>query len=255
MHLDGWTIFGIVATVVSAVAHGTISLTNMVPAKFIPVTTAWASFFTTVNLAIMTTVQSASPVAAVKVAWRAVQSAVMMVALVLVAAAMSAGISKADTKRPLGLRPIMGAAPIATTALTQTQAKSNPLSVLKTFTVNDLQAALDDANAQSPPDIAAANCYSALIPVIQSGIANPLPKGLGAFQALQKARDAKALLANIQSPNGPLAQLNIACAPLVMDAQAVLIQLGVVGGTVAATGGLGIALPAFLPGLLPFPIP
>jgi hypothetical protein len=126
---------------------------------------------------------------------------------------------------------------------------------LQTFTVADLQTALADAQAQTPPDTTSALCYTALIPIVEAGVNNPLPAGLGVFQALQKARDAKALLANIQSPNGPLAALNIACAPLVLDAQNTLIQLGIVGGTVAATGGLALpALPA-LPFALPFTLP
>lgn len=154
-----------------------------------------------------------------------------------------------------GKRAAVPVPPQKAAQITQTQAKSNPLVVLQTFTVTDLQAALADAQGQTPPDQAAVNCYTALIPLVQTGVANPLPTGLGAFQLLQKARDAKALLANIQSPSGPLSQINIACAPLVMDAQAVLIQLGIVGGTVAATGGLGLTLPAILPGLLPFPLP
>lgn len=133
--------------------------------------------------------------------------------------------------------------------LTKSQAQANPLAVVQGFTVADLQAALVDANGQNPPDQAAANCYSALIPLVQSGVANPFPAGLGAFQLLQKARDAKAALANLQSPSGPLTAINIACAPLVLDAQNTLIQLGIVGGVVAATGGAGITLPALLPGL------
>lgn len=137
--------------------------------------------------------------------------------------------------------------------LTKTQALANPLGVLQTFSVSDLQAARADAQAQTPPDVAAANCYTALIPIVQAGVANPLPKGIGVFQALQKARDAKAALAAIQSPNGPLAALNIACAPLVLDVQNTLIQLGIVGGTVAATAG--VTLPLALPLPLPFPIP
>jgi hypothetical protein len=139
--------------------------------------------------------------------------------------------------------------------VTPAQAQANPLAVLQTFTVGDLQTALADAQAQTPPDTTSALCYTALIPIVAAGVNNPLPAGLGVFQALQKARDAKALLANIQSPNGPLAALNIACAPLVLDAQNTLIQLGIVAGTVAATGGLALpALPA-LPFTLPFTLP
>lgn len=134
-----------------------------------------------------------------------------------------------------------------------TQAQQNPLIVVRQFTVADLQAALADAQAQTPPDTVAVNCYTALIPFVQSQAQNPLPAGAGVFQALQKARDAKAYLANIQSPTGPLASLNIACAPLVLDVQNTLVTLGVsVGvianpaGAAAAVSGLPAAVAAFL---------
>ncbi len=130
--------------------------------------------------------------------------------------------------------------------LSATQVQQNPLLLIKNFAVSDLQAALADANAQTPPDTSAAACYTALIAVVQSNVANPLPAGPGLFQALQKARDAKALIANLQSPTGPLSSLNTACAPLVMDANATLLALGVTTGLVVGTGG--IAIPA-LPGL------
>lgn len=132
-------------------------------------------------------------------------------------------------------------------------AVSNPLLAIQQFTVSDLQAALADAQSQSPPDTSAINCYTALLSLVQNNAQSPLPKGLGAFQALQKARDAKAVLANLQSPNGPLAGLNTACAPLVLDAQNTLITLGVsVGlvsnpaGATAALAGLPAAVAAFL---------
>lgn len=136
---------------------------------------------------------------------------------------------------------------------TVTQVQQNPLIVVRQFTVADLQAALADAQSQSPPDTVAANCYAALIPFVQSQAQNPLPAGAGVFQALQKARDAKAYLANIQSPTGPLASLNIACAPLVLDVQNTLVTLGIsVGvianpaGAAAAASGLPAAVAAFL---------
>src|SRR5258708_7630244 len=92
--------------------------------------------------------------------------------------------------------------------------------------------------AQNPPDTIAANCYQELVTVVQSPAINPLPSGPGAFQLFQKARDLKNLVAAMQSNNGPLQALNIACAPLVIDVQTTLIRLGVIGGAVAATGGL-----------------
>ena len=143
---------------------------------------------------------------------------------------------------------------------TVTAAQQNPLLVLQQFTVADLQAALKDAQSQTPPDTTSANCYTALIPFVQQQTQDPLPAGAGIFQALQKARDAKAYLANIQSPTGPLAGLNQACAPLVLDVQNTLLTLGVqvgvlanpAGGTVAAVAGLPAAVQTFL-NLLPKP--
>lgn len=125
--------------------------------------------------------------------------------------------------------------------------QANPVLALQTFTVADLTAAKADADAQTPPDLVSSQCYAALIPLVETGVGNPFPTGLGGFQLLQKARDAKAALANIQSPNGPLSSLNIACAPLVLDVQHTLIQLGIVGGGIAASGGL--TLPFTLPGI------
>lgn len=137
--------------------------------------------------------------------------------------------------------------------LTVAQAQTNPIALLQKFTVSDLQAALTDAQGQTPPDTTAASCYQALIPIVQSNVANPLPAGPGVFQAVQKIRDAKAMLANLQSPTGPLAALNTACAPLILDAQNTLLQLGITTGAVAATVATGgVASPLTL---LPFKIP
>ena len=63
------------------------------------------------------------------------------------------------------------------------------MAPLKLFYVSDLQAALDDANSQTPPDTVAIGCCMALMTVAQGDVQTPLPKGLGAFQAIQKVRD------------------------------------------------------------------
>ena len=133
------------------------------------------------------------------------------------------------------------------------QTQSNPLLLIQQFSENDLNAAIADAQAQSPPDTVAVGCYQAILTVVKSPAANPLPAGVGAFQALQKARDAKALLANLQSPTGPLATINNACAPIVLDAQNTLVMRGVGAGLVsnplgatAALAGLPAAIAAFL---------
>lgn len=91
-------------------------------------------------------------------------------------------------------------------------------------------------------DTTAANCYTALIPFAQSQAQNPLPQGAGIFQALQNARDAKAYRDNIQSPTGPLAGLNQACAPLVLDVQNTLLTPGVSVGVVADPAGAAATL-------------
>jgi hypothetical protein len=139
--------------------------------------------------------------------------------------------------------------PVSKGKITQAQAVQNPFLVVQQFTLSDLQAALADAQAQMPPDTVAATCWQELITIVQAGGFNPLPQGLGAFQAIQKVRDIKQFLANLQAPNGPLSTLNVACAPLVVDGQTTLIQLGIIGGAVAVTNGitLPIALPIPLP--------
>lgn len=144
-------------------------------------------------------------------------------------------------------------APLPKLKPTIAQTQSNPLLLIQQFSENDLNAAIADAQAQSPPDTVAVGCYQAILTVVKSPAANPLPAGVGAFQALQKARDAKALLANLQSPTGPLATINNACAPIVLDAQNTLVMLGVGAGLVsnplgatAALAGLPAAIAAFL---------
>ena len=131
-------------------------------------------------------------------------------------------------------------APIAPSAGGSPPTSTDPLASLKSFTVADLQSALSDAQAQTPPDQTAANCYQALIPLVQSQSTNPLPSTAGAFSAFQKARDVGSL---VQA--GIPAGLNIACAPLVLDTQQTLAKLGIIaaGGAVAAGGIIPIVMP------------
>lgn len=142
--------------------------------------------------------------------------------------------------------------------LTTQQVTTNPLLLLQTFTTSDLQAALALANAQTPPDTTAANCYQALLTMLQN-INGPstTPSGqVGAFYVFQQARDAKAFALNILSPTGPASTLNTACAPLVVDTENTLLMMGVAVGAVAnpvggaaAIGGLPAAVAAFLAAL------
>lgn len=133
--------------------------------------------------------------------------------------------------------------------LTVAQAQSNPIAMLQQFSITDLQAALADAQASN--DVTTIPCWTALLAAAQAqqSAAPVLPAGV--FSAIQKARDLKVQAANLLAPNGPLAQLNVACAPLLMDANATLLALGVGTGVVVGTGGIALpALPGFLPLLL-----
>lgn len=133
-----------------------------------------------------------------------------------------------------------------TKKLTPAQAQVNPLAVLQQLSVTDLQAALADAQANN--DATTIPCWTALLAGVQAqqAAAPALPSGV--FSAIQKARDLKIQAANLLAPNGPLANLNVACAPLLMDANSTLAAFGIATGVVVGTGG--IAIPA-LPGLLP----
>ncbi len=171
------------------------------------------------------------------------------------AVAVMASPAMAQSSRIGGAVPLPKPRPAAASTASQTKLTSaavqqNPFALLQQFSAADLTAALADANAQTPPDQTSAQCYTALLALVNSPLNSPLPAGPGAFQLLQKARDMKQFLASIQAPNGPLSQLNLACAPLIMDVNATLLGLGIQTGMVAATGGVALpALPA-LGGLL-----
>jgi hypothetical protein len=153
--------------------------------------------------------------------------------------------------------------------LTAQQVQQNPLVLIQQFTTNDLNNAIDLANAQTPPDTVAVACWQVLLPIVQA--AQTAPGGASAGNALQlgiatgiqDTRDAQSLIANLQSPTGPLAKVNTACAPVVVQLNTTLTLLGVGGGVVAAggpaaaTGAIGAlnALLLALPKPIPLPIP
>lgn len=116
---------------------------------------------------------------------------------------------------------------------------TDPLGKLAAFTLVDLKAASVDAHAQTPPDQTAFQCYDYLIAVIPT---IQLPGGLptvGAVLAFQRGRD----LANgLNASQGALKSLNLACAPLVIDAQTTLNKLLAVGGGTVAGASVGLPL-------------
>jgi hypothetical protein len=162
----------------------------------------------------------------------------------------SAGLDAfAATSAPPPKPAAAGSAPAGT--LTAAAVQQNPFALIQKFSVDDLNAALLDAQGQNPPDDTAIQCYTALIPVVQAGILNPLPASPGYFQLAQKARDIKAMAANFQSPTGPLASLNRACAAWVLDGVNMVLSIGAKAGLIAGSGGLAGVLPFSLPIPLP----
>ena len=173
--------------------------------------------------------------------------AILFSACLIAAACTSAPPITSATTAP----PLTGVtAPASTPAVV-----ASPLQTLADFTITDLQAASADAKAQTPPDVTASQCYDFLIAVIPSLQPSAQSFTPGAVFAFQKARD----LANGASgANGRLKNLNLACAPLVIDTQTVINKLLLLGAGIAGTGG---ALAPFSGGLgaigaaLPIPLP
>lgn len=114
-------------------------------------------------------------------------------------------------------------------------APADPLAQLKAFTLADLQAASVDAGAQNPPDVTAKQCYDYLISVIPTLPGFAPGQTVGAVLAFQHLRD---LNAGLNASNARLKSLNLACAPLVLDAQATLNKLLAIGAGAAGVPGL-----------------
>lgn len=138
--------------------------------------------------------------------------------------------------------PVLVAAPVAAT----------PLSQLQSFTLADLVAASADAGSQTPPDATAKQCYDFLIQVLPTIKGPTAGQTVGAIVAFQKLRD---LQNGVASSNGVLKSLNLACAPLVIDTQAVINKLVLLGAGSAATGGALGPTATGINSLLPIPLP
>jgi hypothetical protein len=143
----------------------------------------------------------------------------------------------------------------------------DPLTFLRQFSYTDLNNALTDANAQTPPNKTSASCWAYLLtlvpapaPAASSTGTNPtatpstdpststaatslLPTTPGIASAIQKALDDQQLLVTWLSPGGGLEQLNLACAPLVNMVNARLLT----GGTVTAAAAAALTNPATAP--------
>ena len=117
-----------------------------------------------------------------------------------------------------------------------TPSTADPVEVLRQFTINDLSDAKADADSHA--DKIASMCYAELIVTVRS-LPNPTPqKIMGAFSAFQAGRDVVNGVKSLQS--GLPQALNIACAPLVLDAQNTVLMLARKVGIVAGVPGLGL---------------
>ena len=108
---------------------------------------------------------------------------------------------------------------------------SNPIAGVQNFTIQDLQNALADANAQVPPDTRHGQCWAALIPFVQ-GI-NPngiLPKSAGLAQVIQKGFDLQVTLGKPLFPDNVVQ----ACSLVVSDLNSSFVKLAGAVGLVAA---------------------
>ncbi|MGO9303307.1 MAG: hypothetical protein ACLP3R_06335 [Candidatus Korobacteraceae bacterium] len=233
------------------ISGGQIDLHNMVPVASIPYIVAWSKAISIIVPALVgghsaldlfgKNPMTNNPV--VKTVIACLIAAVAMSFLSMPASA--APLPKARPAAVAAATPVTPASPTKK-QLTTTQVQQNPILLIQQFSAQDLQNALADANAQTPPDTVGAACWSALLVVVNSPINNPLPTAPGAFLLVQKGRDLQTMLANLQSPTGPLSTIQTACAPLILSAENTLVQLGIITGGVAVVGASGgTALPAF----------
>ncbi len=136
------------------------------------------------------------------------------------------------------------AGPAAATTPEPAAAATGPLHAIAGFVTADLQNALAIAKANN--DVAGAQCYQYLIPQVaaaQQQLGSLAPDRMsGGFSAFEAGRVAANGLKGFV--NGVPQDLNLACAPLALDAGNTLVAL-------AAKVGVTIALPAG--GLVPLP--
>jgi len=112
-------------------------------------------------------------------------------------------------------------------------APGGSLADLARFTVDDLTAALADAQAHG--DQAGVNCWATLLGVVQSGVVVRPPTVKGIASAIQVKRD----LMGASGGGGASVlakQINVGCAALFVDENYTLLKLG--GGAFGMPTGL-----------------
>jgi hypothetical protein len=116
--------------------------------------------------------------------------------------------------------------PAATPTTTTSTSPADLLASLENIVLTDVQDALNDANAQVPPDTLAAACWQAIINAKTSiPVLSPPPAGAALVYGIQKVRDLQNLVAQFQSNSGPLVPLQAACAPVVVSVENMLVAI------------------------------
>jgi hypothetical protein len=180
-----------------------------------------------------TAIDTATKTAATTIIAAAAKTASALLVGATVVGALALG-SPSTARAADSVKPYTGPVTTSPAATSSSVSLTNPFDTIqsaiagpKKFTITDLQAALDDANAQTPPDTRHAPCWSALLVIANSNITNPFPNSLGLAQLVQKGFDLQATL-NDQTWKDKLAT---GCALTVLDLgtnlNALLAKIGV----------------------------
>lgn len=143
--------------------------------------------------------------------------------------------------RPIGIvLALLCASCAAAPAPTSTTGASDPLAMIGKFTADDLTDALTVAVTHQ--DAAAVQCFSYLQPLVlnlsKTSSQPTLSQVPGVATLFEKTRVGVSSL----GATGPMKDINLHCAALFLDANATLIQLGIMGAGAVGTGN--VLLPA-----------
>lgn len=242
-----WTMYlGLLVAIEQAIGHGTVSLTNLVPADWAPYITSWCNFLAFVGTSIMTYQAAVSSPTAGPAINTPIAPTSTVVKILLVAFALSAflatGSAQAQTPRLTGniVRDIQTAKGGASEGSVLTGNPSKDLIALygklQAVSLVDLKYALNIANKKN--NLAAGQCWTAIITQIeQDQTANldangqPLPTpDPHLFTDVERLSD----VINSLGPNSPLM---VGCGSFANQAKMNVLQLI---STIMA-GGAGIA--------------
>lgn len=181
-----------------AISQGTISLTDAIPASWIPVVVAWSKILAVVgsaitgthNVAALFSPRGDSPSLSSNPAVKALMIlAVLLASLIFAVPAMAANNGPVPVKKPLlssnitvsTARPVfcdpLNLIPGCKNPDGSTAPKNalDPLDFLRQFSNKDLANALADANGQNPPNATSAQCWTYLLTLVPAPTPAPAP--------------------------------------------------------------------------------